>query len=291
MRAIFKREFSSYMHNVTGLLFIAAIVLFEGFFLMADNLIGQSPNFEDSWANLQIVLIFAVPVLAMRSLAEDKRSRVDQLLYSLPLPLWQVVLGKYLAMVAIFGVACGIIALYPLILCAFGTVSFAAPYCSLIAFFLLGSALLALCMFLSSLTESQIIAAVVGVGGVLLLNLMDSLALIVPSGAMPSLVALLIVAALLLVLLGLLTKPKSYDRFLIQAEACLTHDAYESLNHIKAPTVVIGGEKDLSLGGDASKEIAAKIPGAELQMYAQWGHGLYEEAKDFNQVVLDFLRR
>ena len=92
-------------------------------------------------------------------------------------------------------------------------------------------------------------------------------------------------------IMGKLTKPKSYDRFFVQAGACLTHDAYESLNHIKAPTVVIGGEKDLSLGGDASKEIAAKIPSAELQMYAQWGHGLYEEAKDFNQVVLDFLHR
>ena len=92
-------------------------------------------------------------------------------------------------------------------------------------------------------------------------------------------------------IMGKLTKLKSYDRFFVQADACLTHDAYESLNHIKAPTVVIGGEKDLSLGGDASKEIAAKIPGAELQMYAQWGHGLYEEAKDFNQVVLDFLHR
>ena len=92
-------------------------------------------------------------------------------------------------------------------------------------------------------------------------------------------------------IMGKLTKPKSYDRFFVQADACLTHDAYESLNHIKAPTVVIGGEKDISLGGDASKEIAAKIPGAALQMYAQWGHGLYEEAKDFNQVVLDFLHR
>ena len=92
-------------------------------------------------------------------------------------------------------------------------------------------------------------------------------------------------------IMGKLTKPKSYDRFFVQADACLTHDAYESLNYIKAPTVVIGGEKDLSLGGDASKEIAAKIPSAELQMYAQWGHGLYEEAKDFNQVVLDFLHR
>ena len=92
-------------------------------------------------------------------------------------------------------------------------------------------------------------------------------------------------------IMGKLTKPKSYDRFFVQADACLTHDAYESLNYIKAPTLVIGGEKDLSLGGDASKEIAAKIPSAELQMYAQWGHGLYEEAKDFNQVVLDFLHR
>lgn len=92
-------------------------------------------------------------------------------------------------------------------------------------------------------------------------------------------------------IMGKLTKPKSYDRFFVQADACLTHDAYESLNQIQAPTLVIGGEKDISLGGDASKEIAEKIHGAELRMYAQWGHGLYEEAKDFNQVVLDFLRR
>ena len=92
-------------------------------------------------------------------------------------------------------------------------------------------------------------------------------------------------------IIGKLTKPKSYGRFFVQADACLTHNAYENLPRIQAPTLVIGGEKDLSLGGDASREIAAKIPGAELHMYAQWGHGLYEEAKDFNRVVLDFLRK
>ena len=91
-------------------------------------------------------------------------------------------------------------------------------------------------------------------------------------------------------IMGRLTKPKTYDRFFVQGEACLTHDAWDSLHLIKAPTLVIGGEKDLSLGGDASREIAAKIPGAELLMYGQWGHGLYEEAKDFNQVVLEFLK-
>lgn len=91
-------------------------------------------------------------------------------------------------------------------------------------------------------------------------------------------------------LMGKLTKPKSYDRFFVQADACLTHNAYEDLHQIQTPTLVIGGEKDRSLGGDASKEIAERIPGAELRMYEQWGHGLYEEAKDFNQLVFSFLR-
>lgn len=91
-------------------------------------------------------------------------------------------------------------------------------------------------------------------------------------------------------IMGKLTKPKSYNRFFAQAEACLAHDAFASLYQIQASTLVIGGEKDRALGGDASREIAATIPGAELRMYTQWGHGLYEEAQDFNQTVLSFLQ-
>ena len=94
----------------------------------------------------------------------------------------------------------------------------------------------------------------------------------------------------LIPLVGKLTKPKSYDRFFVQAEACQTHDSFERLGQIQAPTFVIGGEQDESLGGDASREIAAAIPGAVLKMYPQWGHGLYEEAKDFNKTVLTFLQ-
>lgn len=92
-------------------------------------------------------------------------------------------------------------------------------------------------------------------------------------------------------LLGLLTKPKSYDRFYIQAEACLTHDAYELLERIAAPTLVVGGEQDFALGADASKEIAAAIPNAQLKMYPNWGHGLYEEERTFNPMILEFLLR
>ena len=90
-------------------------------------------------------------------------------------------------------------------------------------------------------------------------------------------------------IVGRLTKPKSYERFFIQADACLTHDASDRLGEINAPTLVIGGEQDHALGAEASWEMAAAIPGAQLKMYPEWGHGLYEEAKDFNGTVLDFL--
>ena len=90
-------------------------------------------------------------------------------------------------------------------------------------------------------------------------------------------------------ILGKLTKPASYQRFLIMAQACLSHDAYEKLEQIQACTLVIGGGQDKTLGGEASREIAAKIPGAELFMYQQGGHGLYEEEKDFNGRLLAFL--
>ena len=89
--------------------------------------------------------------------------------------------------------------------------------------------------------------------------------------------------------LGKFTQPKSYDRFFVHAHACFEHNAAEHLAEISAPTLVIGGEQDAALGGDASREIAGRIPGATLKMYEAWGHGLYEEAKDFNRQVLDFL--
>ena len=89
---------------------------------------------------------------------------------------------------------------------------------------------------------------------------------------------------------GKLTKPASYDRFFVQAQACLTHNAYDDLHQVQVPTLVIGGEQDKALGADSSREIAAKIPNSKLKMYPQWGHGLYEEEKDFNGLILDFLK-
>lgn len=91
-------------------------------------------------------------------------------------------------------------------------------------------------------------------------------------------------------LVSKITRPKSYDRFLRQAESCLTHYSHHRLAEITAPTLVIGGEEDRCLGGDASRELAERIPNAVLKMYPGQGHGLYEEAKDFNATILTFLR-
>lgn len=92
-------------------------------------------------------------------------------------------------------------------------------------------------------------------------------------------------------ILGAVTRPKSYDRFLVMAEACMGHDASDCLAQILSETLVIGGEKDEVLGPEPSRELAAGIPGAKLIMFPQWGHSVYEEEKTFNQVIIDFLRK
>lgn len=89
---------------------------------------------------------------------------------------------------------------------------------------------------------------------------------------------------------GKFGRPKSYERFIIMAEACINHDCYDLLHTIQASTLVIGGEKDIIVGPESSGEIASQIPGAKLKMYPEYGHALYEEAKDFNDVVMEFLR-
>lgn len=90
--------------------------------------------------------------------------------------------------------------------------------------------------------------------------------------------------------LGLMPKPKSYDRYLVMARACLTHDAFDLLDRIQAPTLVIGGEQDRIVGAQGSRDLAERIQNSRLVMYPQYGHGAFEEAKDFQTAVINFLK-
>ena len=206
MIAIFKREFKSYFINVSGYVFIGILWLFSGIFTTAINLIGQYASYEYALSNLVTVLMLIVPILTMRSMSEDRRAKTDMLLYSLPISSTEVILGKYFAMIAVWGVACLGMAATPIILGMYGAVNYASAYGAILGFFLLGAALIAICTFVSSLTENQLIAAILGIASSLGLYLLGSLVGMIPASAIASLIGFAILALILSVIVYLLTK-------------------------------------------------------------------------------------
>ncbi|MBQ7300730.1 MAG: ABC transporter permease [Clostridia bacterium] len=206
MFAIYKKELKNYFINMTGYIFIGFMLAITGIFTTLINLISTYPSFENVLSNITIVFLLIVPILTMRSVAEERHSKTDQLLYSLPVSVTQVVLAKYLAMFTVFLIPVGIISLYPLILSIFGTVYLGTAYGALLGFTLLGASLIAVGMFMSSLTESQVIAAVTSFGVIFAMYLMSAIASLIPAGAMASLVAFAIVVLIFAGVVYSLTK-------------------------------------------------------------------------------------
>ena len=159
MKAVYQRELFSYFNSLSGYIFGAFLLLFAGIYCMVYNLRSAYVNFEFVLSGMCLIFMIIVPVLTMRVLAEERRQKTDQLLYSLPLPMSKVVLGKYFAMLTIFALPMLIICLYPVILAAYGNVNLITAFSAIIGFFLLGAALIAIGMYVSSVTESQAVAA------------------------------------------------------------------------------------------------------------------------------------
>ncbi|MBQ4112321.1 MAG: hypothetical protein IJD38_05960 [Clostridia bacterium] len=199
MFAVYKRELRAYMHNVYGWLFMAVTLLVVGFMMFTYNLGGGMPNFEYALSDSQYALLILIPILCMRSMAEDKRNRTDMFYLSLPLKTSSVVLGKYFAMLTVYAVPCLVICAYPLILGGFGTVNHLSAYLSILLFLILGAALIAVCQFMSSLTDNLVIAAVLGVVVSALLLFAPVLAYKLPDTAIVSFVGFVVLALLLAV--------------------------------------------------------------------------------------------
>ncbi len=206
MRAIYRRELKSYFNGIAAYIFIAFILLFVGIYTWSYNLNGKLPFFEYVLANVGFVFMLIVPILTMRVISEEKKQRTDKLLYSLPLSTTQIVMGKYLAMLTVFAIPIGVMCFYPLILSRFGYIEFVTTYGSIFAFFLQGAALIAIGMFLSSLTENQIVAAVLTFAVVLVSYFMYSLASLISASATMSLIAFSVLIAAVGVGAWLVTK-------------------------------------------------------------------------------------
>ena len=160
MTAIYKRELKSYLTSMIGYLFIFFILVLTGIYFSAYQLSAAYPKFEYTLSALTFVFLIAVPILTMRVLAEERKQKTDQLLLTSPVSVGGIVLGKYLALVTVYAIPMGVICLYPIVMSKFGTVSFASAYTAILGFFLLGCAYIAIGVFFSSITESQVIAAV-----------------------------------------------------------------------------------------------------------------------------------
>ena len=154
MSAIYKRELSSYFNSMIVYVFIAVLVFFTGIYFMAYNLYSGLPQFSYTLYSLMTILMFAIPLLTMKSMAEERRSRTDQLLLTAPVSLTGVVMGKFLAMATIFLIPVALCAFCPLIIAMNGEARLLSDYAALLAFFLMGCVFIAIGMFLSSLTES-----------------------------------------------------------------------------------------------------------------------------------------
>ena len=206
MTAVLKHELKSYFHSMTAYVFGAGLLLAVGLGAMLYNIEAAVSNFEYALSYFSIIFAVIVPILTMRVIAEERKQKTDQLLYALPITTTQVILGKYLALLAVYMIPLCIVAMYPLIFSQFGDVYLLTSYCSMLAFFLMGAALIALGVFISSLTDNQGFAAGIGIAVILLNYFSVSLSEYVSTTAFGSVAALCVIILALGAVVKFLTK-------------------------------------------------------------------------------------
>ncbi|MBR2879388.1 MAG: ABC-2 transporter permease [Oscillospiraceae bacterium] len=179
MTAVFKREVRAYFQSPLGYVFIAVMYFFTAYYFFTYNLYNNTTDMSALFNQLFSVVLFLVPILTMRLMSEDKRARTDQLLLTAPVSRIGIVLGKYFSALCVYLVAISASLLMAVVLSVYGTPDWPVIIGNIIGLILLGAALIAICMFLSSITESQVIAAVSGFAVSLFLVLVDALIYVV----------------------------------------------------------------------------------------------------------------
>lgn len=206
MLAVYKKELRGYLTSMVGYVFIAFVLLILGIYFTAYNLQYASPDFGATLSSVTFLFLVITPILTMRILAEEKKNRTDQLLLTASVSVWKVILGKYLSMVTIYAIPVVISAFYPLIMGRYGVISYPMAYVAVIGFFFLGCAQIAVGLFLSSVTESQVIAAVLTFGILFCSYMMDGIESFFSDTAISSMVAFLIIAVVVGIVVYQLTK-------------------------------------------------------------------------------------
>ena len=196
MIAIYKKEMRTYFTNMMGYIFLAFILLIMGLFFSFDNVFRLDPRFQLVLSNATTFLFVLIPVITMRLFSEEARQKTDQLLFTSPLSVTQIVLGKFFSAVTLFLVAIAVSTLFPILISQYGNLPFNQIVGSYIGFILLGISCIAVGVFMSVLTDNQIIAAVATIGALFVMFVMNIVALSMPTTAFASLMFVGIIIAI-----------------------------------------------------------------------------------------------
>ena len=175
MLAILRREFSAYFRSPIGYIYLAVFYIFSGFFFFTNNLYSGYSSITGVYSSLFSIIMFLIPILTMRLMSEDKKQKTDQALLTAPISLFSLVMGKFLAALCVFCMGLAVTLVYAFVIAIFTTVAWSVVFGNLIVTILLATALIAIGMFISTLTENQVIAAVGGFAVMLFLMLIDNL--------------------------------------------------------------------------------------------------------------------
>ncbi len=180
MKAIFSREVSSYFNSLIGYIFLTAFFAASGVLFSITSLAYGSTDMTQMYSMLFVVLLVLIPILTMRTLAEDKRQKTDQCLLTAPISLTALVLGKFFAAFLIYAIGVCMTLVYAIIISFFGVVAWLEVLGTVFGLLLVGAAFIAIGILVSSLTENQVIAAVGGFACMLACFLISQIASIIP---------------------------------------------------------------------------------------------------------------
>lgn len=206
MLAIYKKELRGYFTSIMGYIVIAFLMVIVGLYFMGTNLTGGSTVFGYTLGSLSFILIIVVPLLTMRTLSEEQKQKTDQLLLSAPIKISSVVVGKFLAVATLFSIPVLVSCTMPLVLTKYGSISLKGSYAAILAFWLLGLVMIAVGMVISSLTDNQVIAAVLGFGVNVLIFLMGSISSMVSQSSFSSLMGITVIILIVALLLYLFVR-------------------------------------------------------------------------------------
>ncbi len=235
MGAIYKKELKSYFTSMIGCVFLAIMLIIISIYFFVVNMLNMYAEMSTTLNAITFVIVLIMPIITMRTLAEENKQKTDQLLFTAPVSIVKIILGKYLALITLYGIGMAVICTYPIIMNMYGDAQIAQSYSSILGFFLMGAAYLAIGLFISSLTESQVIAGVISFIVMIFTYLMTNIAGLLPTGHLSQVVCLAVIVVIISCIAYIMM-----HNLVVTAAICIVGEAFVAIMYFVRPSFYDG---------------------------------------------------